>query len=153
LLTQIKEWRARFETGDFLCKDQSRPDRPPRVSEKALSDFLEEFPFATAGIITQHFGKSKSTIKEILQQEFGRRKFSRMWVSYSFSDAQKADWTAMAIDLSSILYHQENYSFSQIMTGDESWFLCLYPSDHMFAVSRDEVIPREHATIGPRKLC
>jgi hypothetical protein len=39
-------------------------------------------------------------------------------------------------------------SFLRIMTGDESWFLCLYHCDHMFATSRDEVIPATKTRIG-----
>jgi uncharacterized membrane protein len=66
--------------------------------------------------------------------------------------AQKADRTVMAIDLSSVLHRQANHSFSQIVTGDESWFFYRYPSDYMFSASRDELIPREKVMIGPRKL-
>jgi hypothetical protein len=54
-LSQIKKWRARFETGDLSCEDQFRPDRLPHVFGKALSDFLEGFPLAITGIIAQHF--------------------------------------------------------------------------------------------------
>jgi transposase len=70
-LSQVKEWRARFATGDLLCQDQFRTGRPPHVLGKALSDFLEEFPFACIAIIAEQFNQSKSTIKEILQQELG----------------------------------------------------------------------------------
>jgi hypothetical protein len=38
------------------------------------------------------------------------------------------------------------------MTGDESWFLYLYSFDYMFAVSRDEIIPREKSTIGAQRI-
>jgi hypothetical protein len=44
---------------------------------KALSDFLEEFPFDNAAIIAEQFNQSKSTIKEILQRELGLQRFSR----------------------------------------------------------------------------
>jgi hypothetical protein len=57
----------------------------------------------------------------------------------------------MAIDLSSVIYRQMNHYFPRIMTGDESWFLYLYLSDHMFAASRDEVIPREKLGWGPER--
>jgi hypothetical protein len=50
-LTQITEWRAHLKAGELLCEDKCRSRRPPHVLRKALSDFLEEFPFATAGII------------------------------------------------------------------------------------------------------
>jgi hypothetical protein len=39
-----------------------------------------------------------------------------------------------------------------IVTGDESWFVYLYLSDHMFASERENVIPREKQTIGTRKI-
>jgi hypothetical protein len=54
--------------------------------------------------------------------------------------------------LLSVLRRQARYSFSWIVTGDESWFLYWYPADHMFASSRDEVIPRTKGTIGAHKV-
>jgi transposase len=66
-LSQVKEWRARFATGDLSYQDQFRTGRPPHVLGKTLSDFLEDFPFASAAIIAEQFNQSKSTIKEILQ--------------------------------------------------------------------------------------
>jgi hypothetical protein len=152
LLTQIKGQCVRFETSDLLCEDQSRPGGPLHILGKALSDFFEEFPFTTARVIAQHFNQSKYTIKEILQRELGLRRFSRRWVSHSVSEAQKADRTAMTIDMSSVLYQQANHSFSQIVTEDESLFCYLYPSDHMFAASRDKIIPREKAMIKAHKV-
>jgi transposase len=67
-LSQVKGLRARFATGDLSCRDQFRTGRPPHVLGKALSDFLEEFPFASAAIIAEQFNQSKSTIKGIMQQ-------------------------------------------------------------------------------------
>jgi hypothetical protein len=58
----------------------------------------------------------------------------------------------MAADLLSVLYRQADYSFSRIVTVDESWFLYLYLSDHMSAASRNEVIPREKATIAIQRV-
>jgi hypothetical protein len=58
----------------------------------------------------------------------------------------------MAIDIFSVLRRQTLLSFSQIVTGDEFWFLYLYQSDYMFARSRDEVIPRTKATIGAQNV-
>jgi hypothetical protein len=72
-LTRIKEWRARFKAGNHSCEDQFRPSRLPHVLGKALSDFLEEFPLATAGIIAQHFNQSMPTINEILRGSLGSR--------------------------------------------------------------------------------
>jgi hypothetical protein len=71
LLHKIKEWRRRFAKGNLSCQDQIRPGRRPHVLGKALSDFLEKFPFASADIIAQDFGQSKHTFKQILKRELG----------------------------------------------------------------------------------
>jgi hypothetical protein len=71
---------------------------------------------------------------------------------HSLSEAQKADRTAMANDLLSVLHSQVDYSFFRIVTEDESWFLYLSPFDYMFSASRDEVIQSEKATIGSQKV-
>jgi hypothetical protein len=58
----------------------------------------------------------------------------------------------MTTDMLNVLHRQVDYSFSRIVTGDEFLFLYLYLSDHMFTVSRDEVIPREKATRGDQRV-
>jgi hypothetical protein len=75
--TQIKKWLARFKAGDFSCDDKFRHHHPPHVLGKTLSDLRKEFPFATAGIIVQHFSQPRPTIKEIIQWELGLQRFAR----------------------------------------------------------------------------
>jgi hypothetical protein len=55
-----------------------------------LNQFLEELPFATAGLLAQHFGESKHTMKEILNREFGLGMFSQRWVPHLLSDSEKS---------------------------------------------------------------
>jgi hypothetical protein len=66
-LSQVREWRARFATGDLSCQAEFRAIRPPDVLGKTLTAFLGEFPFASAAIILEQFNQSKSMVKEILQ--------------------------------------------------------------------------------------
>jgi hypothetical protein len=58
----------------------------------------------------------------------------------------------MASDFVTLLRGQARPSFSRIVTGDESWFLYLYQSDHMFFASRDEVILRRKTQLALGKL-
>jgi hypothetical protein len=127
--------KAVYKEFTLSCEDKFRPGLPPHGFGKALSDFLEEFPFATAGIIAQYFSQSIPTIKEFLQQECRLQTFARRWVPHSLSDAQKVNWTAMSTDLLSFLPLQADYSFLRSVRKDESWLLSLYPSGHMFAAS------------------
>jgi hypothetical protein len=55
LLSQIREWRARFATGDLSCQDEFRARHPPHILRKTLTAFLEEFPFASAAVIAERF--------------------------------------------------------------------------------------------------
>jgi hypothetical protein len=71
ILSQVREWRARFATGGLSCQDEFRDGPAPHVLGKALTAFLEKFPFASVAIIAEHFNQSKSTVKEILQPELG----------------------------------------------------------------------------------
>jgi hypothetical protein len=42
-LTEIIEWRTRFEDSEFLYRNESRAGNPPHILGKAVSDFLEGF--------------------------------------------------------------------------------------------------------------
>jgi hypothetical protein len=49
--------------------DRLKPERFHLVLDMDLSQFLEEFPFAIAGVCAQHFSDSKHNSKEIFSQE------------------------------------------------------------------------------------
>jgi hypothetical protein len=118
-----------------------------------LSQFLEEFPFAKAELLAKHFGESKYTIKEILNREFGVQMFSRRCVSHSLSGSQKVDRMRKARYMLDVLLEQRDKSFNGIVTSDDSWFVYLYPSDHMFVFGREDVILREKQIIGSARSC
>jgi hypothetical protein len=104
-------------------QDKFRTDHSLHILRKALSDFLDEFPFATAGVLAEHFNQSRPTTKEITQTELGLHRFSRGLVPNLLSNPQKVDPKSLAIVLLSVLRRQARYSFSWIATRDESWFL------------------------------
>jgi transposase len=89
-LAQVKNWCTRFTEGDLTCSDQLRIDRLRHMLRTDLSQFLQEFPFATARQLAENFNESKHTIKTILERKLGLRKFSRRWVPHSLSDSQKS---------------------------------------------------------------
>jgi hypothetical protein len=122
-LASVEEWLSPFASGNRSCQDRFKAGRPVHVLGKPLSDFLEEFPFASAGVIAQYFLLSKSPIKHIIEREIGLQRFSRRWLWHSLSESQKADRVAMASDLLTLLRGQARFSFSPIVTVDKSWFL------------------------------
>jgi hypothetical protein len=121
-LSQATGWRGRLATDKLSRQDEFRRGSPPHVLGKALTAFLEEFPFGSAAVTAKQFSQSKSIVKEILRQELGLQRFSGKWVPHSLSDRQKADRRRMAIDLLSVLRRQRPLSFSRIVTENESLF-------------------------------
>jgi hypothetical protein len=95
----------------------------------------------------------KHPIKEIVNRELGSRKFSRLWVPHSLSDSQKLDRIRKARHMLDILLEQRKKSFNCIVISDQSWFVYLSPSDHMFASGREDVILREKQIIGSARSC
>jgi hypothetical protein len=117
-----------------------------------LSQFLQEFPFAMARQLAEHFNESKHTIKTILDRELGLQKFSRRWVPHSISDSQNFDRMRKTRYMLDVLQEQTDKSFNWTITGDEPWFVFLSLSDHIFAFGRASVIPREKQTIASRTV-
>jgi hypothetical protein len=119
-LSQVKKWCVRFTEGDLTCSDQMRTGRPDHRLGTELSQFLQEFPFATARQLGKHFNESKNTIKATFERELWLRKFSRRWVPHSLSESQKVDRIRKARHMLDFLQEQTDKSFNYIMTGDES---------------------------------
>jgi hypothetical protein len=117
-----------------------------------LSQLLQEFPFAKARQLAEHFSESKHTLNAILQRELSLQKFSRRWVPHSLSDSQQVDRMRKARYMLDILREQTDKSFNCIITCDEERFVYLYLSDHMFASGRESVISREKQIIASRMV-
>jgi hypothetical protein len=83
---------------------------------------MQKCPFTSARIITQHFLKTVPTIKDIFQRELGMRKFSRPWVPYFLSPAQKVARVEASKTMFRVLQDAESNDFEGIATGDQSWF-------------------------------
>jgi DNA-binding CsgD family transcriptional regulator len=88
--------------------------------EPPLEHFLEKFPFASAPIIAMHFNISHSTVKNILSQELGLRKFSRRLVLHQLSDPQKKFRASISVELLALLNQYSELQFEETATGDES---------------------------------
>jgi transposase len=70
-LSQIKIGLQRFRTRDLSCSDLPRAGRPPLTLAPQVEPFLQKSPFADVHIIGKHFLTTTSTVKEILQREWG----------------------------------------------------------------------------------
>jgi hypothetical protein len=129
-----------------------RTSRPRHMLGTYLSQFLQEFSLAKARQLVEHFNESKHTIKTILEREHGLWKFSRRWLPHSLSDSQKVDRMRKAKSILDVLREQTDKYFNWMRTSDDSWFVYLYLSDHMFVSGWESIIPRKKQTIASRNV-
>jgi hypothetical protein len=64
-----------------------------------LRKFLAKYLFASAKIMSRHFGVSASTVKEILIHELEFKKYARRWVPHFLDAAQRKSRQSSAIEL------------------------------------------------------
>jgi hypothetical protein len=73
----IQYWVARFESGDTSCEDILRPGRPFTDLAEPFGLFLQDYPFASARMLSRHFCVCATTEKEILAPDLGLKKIIR----------------------------------------------------------------------------
>jgi hypothetical protein len=81
--------------------------------------FLQNYPFASARMLSRHFSVCATNAKEILVRDLSSKKFTRRWVPYTLSDLQKAMRVEASNELLQILNDLEADSFDGIKTGGE----------------------------------
>jgi histone-lysine N-methyltransferase SETMAR len=116
-----------------------------------LQKFLDRYPFSSGKVRSRHFRISPSTVKEILGQELGLKRFSRRWFPHLLCDDQKKLRVDASWALLSLLGMYAEHHFEGIATGDESWFQYSSYSDWIFAGSRESVVPRIRRDISRQK--
>jgi hypothetical protein len=67
----VQYWAARSASGDTSCEDFSQPGQPLTDLAEPLQLFLEDYPFASARMVSRHFSVSAITLKEILARDLG----------------------------------------------------------------------------------
>jgi hypothetical protein len=102
---------------------------------------------------SRQFSAHPTTIKEILQRDLGLKEFSRRGDSHQLNPSQKVQRGEAAKLLLQILRKLQLNPFHGIVTGDESWFQCVYMSDSMPAPSRDLAATRTKDADRTKKTC
>jgi hypothetical protein len=75
----VENWVQRFFSGDRSCADLPRVGTPRTDLSDPLRKFLNDFPFATARMMSRQFSSHLTTITEILRRHLGLKKLARRW--------------------------------------------------------------------------
>jgi hypothetical protein len=70
----VQNWVARFESGGTSCEDISRPGRPLTDLAEPFRLFLQDYPFASAYMLSRHLIVCATAMKEILTRDLGLKK-------------------------------------------------------------------------------
>jgi hypothetical protein len=113
--------------------------------------FLQDYPFASARMLSRHFGVCATIVKDILARDLGLKEFTRRWVRDTLSGRQKVKRVEGSTELLQILTDLETDPFDGIATGDESWFQYFSESSTLFAKSPGDDTPRTIQVIGVKQ--
>ena len=118
----IKKWFERFVGKSESIKDLPRTGRPKKMGlDIKIKEILNDEPFSSARYIAETLNESKTTVLRVLHEQLNYKKFNCKWIPHQLSNSNKLVRIEMAREMLSILYCKK-YLWSNIITGDESWF-------------------------------
>jgi hypothetical protein len=118
---------------DFSMDERLRAGRPRIELFGAIMSLLSDEPFLSARILAVRLSSTHQTIKRVLVNDLGMRKFVRRWILHDLSEVNRREQVLKADLLLEELRADERNEFANIMTGDGSWFCLSSESDSMFA--------------------
>jgi hypothetical protein len=110
-----------------------RSERPPIELSGAILSLLSDELFPLARVLAVRLLSTHQTIKQILVNDLGMRKFVRRWIPHDLSEANRRERVLKANLLLEELGADEGNEFGNKMTGNESRFCLSYELNSMFA--------------------
>ena len=105
---------------------------------ESISLFLDEYPFASAKYISEHFKIKYSTMKDNLKI-LGFKKYNLKLVPYILTDEIKKKRIKYSKIILDILKQNEKTYFKNIITLDESWFYFKYFPKSQYVKNKSEI--------------
>jgi transposase len=142
-LRTVYKWHERFMQRRTKLFDDPRSGQSLQNDlANTLRAMIREFSFTLCKRLCTHFRLAKSTCLRILHDVLRLKKFNLRWVRHSLDGAQKVERVSLSTDLVRVLKEDQNNGFTQVITGDESWFDFDYLHQLVWIPSRDEISER-----------
>ena len=114
----IKNFYAKFRSGDFDLEDKQRSGRPSDLENDLLNQAISVDPTKTCAKLAEEFKSSEETIRRKLHQ-LGKVWRLSKWVPYELNESHKLNRLSTC---SWLLSKHENEPFlDRIVTCDEKW--------------------------------
>lgn len=114
----VRNWFAKFCSGDTTLKDEPRAECPSDLDENLLKAILEQNPCQSTRDIAGRLNTSQSTICRYLEK-LGKVSKLGVWVSHNLSERNKEDRMSIATSLLSRVKIEP--FLDRIITSDEKW--------------------------------
>lgn len=137
--TQEYFWIAEIKRGRNDLSDSPRPGRPRNENiDDEIKSILQVQPYATIRVMPVIIGFSPDYVFNLLHA-LGLKNVFLRWVPHFLSPIQKSQRENLAKELLQILLESKETNFTDIITGDESWFVYYYQYDKKWVVETDEI--------------
>lgn len=116
----VREWFAKFRSGDLDIEDAPRSGRPSSPIDDQLKEMVETNPKRTCADLAEELGVSSRTVWSHLIA-MGKTKKLDQWVPHELTDHQMN--TRIEVCSSLLLRNQNDPFLDRIFTCDEKWIL------------------------------
>jgi len=149
----IALWASRFNAGRTSLDDDDRTGRPlDQESVDAVKQCIDNERSLSIREVSRLTGVPSGSIRHILIDHLGLKKFMSRWVPHRLTDEQKALRVSLSRELLGSLGSMTRTQLGHVITGDESWFYLSYDKSGIWARSAEEVQPRVKPKIGTPKV-
>lgn len=149
----VEYWYHEFKCGRANIDDNPRSGRPPLDDLDAIIlTTLTQYPYSSVSQISEACGCSYGTIYNRLTEVLGYKNYTLRWVPYCLTNDLKNKRKNGAQQLKSILISESQNDFSNLITGDQSWFFLSYEPTTKWSLSKDDVPVRVSKGIHTEKV-
>ena len=122
-LKAVQYWTKEFKLGRKDTADAPRAGRPPNLRNRVLIEAqINEDPYISAHQIAKNTFIPYSTVLHILTNDLNFKYMHLRWIPHSLTPEIKKKRVSQAQVILKALQTANRSHFSNIITGDESWF-------------------------------
>lgn len=138
-LKSVEYWTHQFKLGRKTVEDAPRSGRPPDPRKRTLiQSMIEHDPFISARQIAHETCISPTTVIDILTRELGYKYLHLRWIPHTLTFDMKRRRVEQSKVILSHLQAADRGHFTNIITGDESWFYYLNQPKARWVLAGDE---------------
>lgn len=149
----VTYWIRQIKLGRINLHEELPREKP--IDEgitNAVKRMIEQNPFLSARQIAKVLGISPNTVIDRLVNYLEYRNYHTRWVPHHLSIDQKQIRVECAKSMLTILRNEKRTHFSNVITGDESWFLFEYCQSSQWVLSKEDLIEKTRKTNMEKKI-